>query len=296
MEIWIVYIIWHIIAAVILGIVDYNLIQWLYKNAVTASIVTCSFFLVFSFIFLATWIEWNIFAISMWILSGIFSIISSYIYSLCFEKKMSPGFVLSIWKIQMVFAFIFWVFFLGEELTFMQLLWHGIIFFSALFLALFHGNITWKKNDIFLPLLWAVLFSISFMIIDPIYERYDFKTVFTGFCFWFGLWAPYLIFFHKKWKTFIKEAKKNWRKFLMFWIFTETIALIEFGWFHLAMKHWPLSLVVFLKETYVVLLIIVSVIGAYFYPKFFPDGWKSFNIQKLWIICIMLIWVYLALI
>lgn len=296
MELWIIFILLTIVVSVILSLLDYNLLQGVYGNAEIPSIISCSFFFPVCIYFFLSGIDFSSTSIVfLSIIAGLFTFWGSYAYSLSYAHKISPGTTLGIMKVQMIFAFLFWYFILQESLTYLQMVWHGIIFLWALWLSIEHIQFWWKRSHFVIPFLWAISYSISYILVDSLYKVSDFSTVFWLFCFGFFLWSPILILFTSNGKNFVKHFHKKWKVYLGLWIITEMFWIMEFLFWNLALKHGPLSLVIFLKETYVALLVIISLIFWYFYPRYFPDGWKKITFKKLWIIIFMLVWVYLAL-
>lgn len=285
-----------IIGDILLGILDYNLLHSFYKDPQTQSIIACLFFLPVFLVFLFLDFQFtNILAISVWILSWFLIFISAYLYSLSYAAKIPPGTVLGIYKIQMVFAFIVWVMFLGETLSDMQLLGHGIIFLGAILLSVDHIGKLKKPSLLIIPFIGALVMSVAVIINDIAYSHLHFWTVFWSFAFWWFLWAPIIIFGTKEWKKFRENINLNWRKYLIVGWSVELVNIVITIAAHLALKFWPLSLVVFLKETYVAFLVLISMIFGYYYPKYFPDGGKKISIKKLTIISVMMLWVYFAL-
>lgn len=296
MEIWVIYIAVVIILEALVSIVDYNLLHSLYKNPETPSIIASLFFLPVFLVSLFLGFQITDFwVIILSIISGLLLFASSYLYSICYAKKISPGTTLWIWKIQMVFVFIVGIFFLWESLTYYQYVGHGIIFLWALLLSLNHFSDIQNKYYLLIPLCGACTSALSLIINDLLYVWNDFITVFGSFAFGFFLWAPILLAFTKGGKSFWKNIHKNWKKYFFAWSIVESLNIASVVFLNLALKFGPLSLVVFLKETYVAVLLIASFVFWYFYPKYFPDGWKSFSLYKLCIIICMMWGVYLVI-
>ena len=296
MELWMILIFFVILLEVIISILDYNLLHSLYKDAETPSIIASIFFLpIFLGCLLLGAELTDIRLIILAMASGLLLFMSSYLYSICYAKKIPPGTTLWIWKIQMIFAFIVGVLFLGESLTALQYVGHGIIFLWALLLSLNHFSAVQHKYYLIFPVIWALACSISVIWNDLLYIWNDFITVFWGFSLGFFLWAPILIFFTQAGRRFYRDIPKNWRKYAVIWCIVESLNIWAVILLNYSLKIGPLSLVVFLKETYVALLIVVSFIFWYFYPKYFPDGGKSFSFYKLCIIIAMVWGVYLAI-
>lgn len=296
MEIWLIFISASVIFSIILALLDYNLLHYLYKDPETPSIIANLFFLPIFIGSLFFWFQFdNISAISFWFVAWVCTFISSYLYSLSYAAKIPPGTTLGIYKVQMVFAFLVGIFFLGEHLTHTQFIWHGIIFLGAILLSLEHFTWVEKKILLLLPFIGAIFYSIGLVINDIAYISLDFITVFGSFAFWNLVGVPVLIFCTKKGRMFFHNISHNWKKYLYLGTIAELINLGDIISFHLALKYGPLTLVVFLKEMYVVILILLSLMFGYFYPRYFPDGGQGFSYKKLCIISWMLGGVFLAL-
>lgn len=296
MEIWIYFIAVAIIGNIILAILDYNLLHKFYRTPETPSIIASLSFLPIWIYFLFFDFQFeNIVPILAWLSAGLLAFLASYAYAYSYAFKIPPGTTLWIVKLQMVFAFIVGVFVFWESLTPMQLLWHGVIFACAILLSIEHIGLTKKKSLLIFPLISALAISWEVIILDIAYEHLHFGTIFGSFAFWWFIGAPILILGTKNGQEFYKKLPTTWKKYLLIGWAVELINIITVFFANLALKFGPLSLVVFLKETYVAFLILISLIAGYYYPKYFPDGWKKISFKKLSIVCIMMIWVYLAL-
>ncbi len=297
MELWILFVLFHIVTLIIIYLLDYNFLKWVFKNPEFPCIISSlAFFPVIVFWFYK-WVDFsNIFVISAAFGAWILAKIGSYAYFKWLDTWLSPWLLATIYKMQMVVIFIFWVLILDEKLTFAQTLGHGLIFLGAI--AFSFDHIKFSKNTLGIVLIFISMLAYSFssISVDHLYKLSDFFTVFTFFTLGYFLSAFYIIFWTVNGKKFFFEFSKRWKLYLWLWLFMEFFWILELVFWNLALKNWPLTLVIFLTQTYVIGLFLVSFIGGYFYPKVFPDSEQKSKWLKLWIISMMLLWVYLAVV
>lgn len=297
MELWLIFVLLHITTLIIIFLLDYNFLKDVFKNPEFPCIVSgLAFFPVILFWFYK-WVDFSnipilVLSFLIWIVAKLWS----YGYFKSLDAWLSPWLIATIYKLQMVIAFIFWILIFNEELTSMQLLGHGLIFIGAIAFSLDHFH--FKKNTIWLIFIFASMLSYSFanISVDYLYKFNDFYSVFTFVVLGYFLSSFIIIFWTSGGRNFFSDFFSNWKFYLWLWIFMEFFWVLEMVFWSLALKNWPLTLVIFLTQTYVIGIFLVSFIWWYFYPKIFPDSQQNSKLIKVGIIAFMLLWVYLSLV
>ena len=297
MEIWVWYTFWSIITMVILSLLDYNVVKSFFKSSEAPTIVWgVAMVWVFIYTMLFHWIDTSnyMYLLGSYIL-GLFSLWGSYFYFKSLFHGTSPWTLASIMKLQIVFAFIVWVFIFREQLNSLQLLGHAIIFGWAMYLAIKDFKVSKQMESYIFPLLAMALWTISVIGMDYLYGQYDFWTLFWIHSLWMFSWAMVLLFYTNGGKEFQIDFKKRAKKYILIWILTESFAIAMETCDALAYKTWPLSKVTFLRETYPVLLILIALFLRPYFPKYIPEEWWDSKFEKIIVVSIMLVWVYLTI-
>ncbi len=255
-------------------------------------------FLIFVFIYilLFKWIDLSnievlLYAYIFWF----FALFGAYYYWKTLFNSTSPGTLASIMKLQMVFAFIVWVLIFHERLSWLQLLWHAVIFWWAMHLALKEFNLTKSKNSYILPLIAVSLWTVSLIWMDYLYTQHDMWSILWIQSLGLVSGALILLFFTQWGKDFSKDFRLRTKQYLLIWIATETFWIGMHVFDAFAYSTWPLSKVTFLRETYPVFLILIALSLRPYFPKYIADEWGDSKFEKITVVIIMLVGVYLTI-
>lgn len=293
---WWIYVLIYIITTIVVVIIDYNLQKWLYKTPELPSIISGLFFwVVFLYFLLRGHIDFydstSIYSIIAWI----FSFIWIYSYFKALFSPSTPWFVGTIWKIQMIIAFFIGVFIFQEHLSVMQLIGHGLIFLGVVLVSMTHLK-EWKnRRSIFWAVTMWIAFAISLSICDYLYKISDFSNVFWLYCLWVCIWSIICLIFVPNKKQFYRDFFLHPWLYLGVWVITEFFWLIEFTSKNLALSKGPFTVVVFLMETYIAFLVILSVLFHSRFPKIIPKEWGDNWVQNFWVICMVLVGIWMTL-
>ena len=293
---WISFVIINIIATLLVGIFDYSFQKWVYKNPEFPAIVGAFFFLLYGLYELNLGVHetrWWLLTYSFFAWTLTFLWVLSYFRALF--SPTTPWFVGTIGKIQMIFAFVIWIFLFRENLSHLQLLWHALIFAGAMVVSLDHIK-EWKnKKAIFYSTLMALSYAFANSLCKYLYKISDFDSVFCLYCFGIFFWAILCLIFTKNGKIFFWEFFRRPRYYFWLWILTEFFWLIQFVTQNLAISKWPLTKVVFLMETYVAFLLLLSIFLAPVFPKYIPKEWGNNILKNITLVWVMLLWVWMTL-
>ncbi len=297
MELWIWYTFGAIIFTVLVVLIDYIFMKSFFKNAESPTIISwVALWLVPIYVLLFHGFDIsNIVVLIVSFILGLSSLAGIYLYFKSMFMGITPWTIWWILKLQMVLAFIVGVWFLKESLTFQQLLGHAIIFLWAAYLV---SKDLKLKGDIYtyiLPFGAMIWFSASFIWTDYLFLEHDFWSIFWMHTFWTFCWAVWILLFTKWWKKFQKLFSADKKKYILIAITAETAWLLMATFDALAYSVWPLSKVTFLRETYLVYLIIIALLLRSYFPKYIPDEWWDSKYEKLFIVIFMMVWVYLTI-
>jgi drug/metabolite transporter (DMT)-like permease len=293
---WFTFVIINIIATILVGILDYGFQKWTYKTPEFPAILWAFFFLFY-------WIyslSWGIHENSLFVLFlSFFSWLLTFLWVLSYFRAIfsptTPGFIWTVGKIQMIFAFLIGIFVFWEMLSSKQLLGHGLIFAWAIIVSLDHIQEGKNKKAIFYSMSMALSYAFANSICKYLYWVSDFNSVFGIYCIWIFAWAMICAFFTQNGKRFFQEFITRPQYYFWLWLVTEFFWVLQFVSQNMAIAKWPLTVVVFLMETYVAFLLILSVFLAPIFPKYIPKEWGNNTLKNLIIIWVMFIGIWLTL-
>lgn len=181
---------------------------------------------------------------------------------------------------------------LGEVLNINQYLGFVIILISSIAISLVDVEKFKFSKAFFIVFFASSIYAIIAVLSKVVYTEVDFWSGYMLFSIGMGLGAIFLSTFFKEGRSFFREFKISFKKWIWIFILVELIGISAELTNNLAISKGPVSLVKVIEGTQPMFVLLLALLFFPFFPKYFREAAKGDKFKKAFFMSVMLIGLY----
>ena len=272
----------------IVNIIDDNLVAHVYPDSGFAMIISGLFSIVpviLTVVFPIDVYNIKMATVVVALLGGMLFQTSLLFYFEAFKHE-KPSVVIALFSIAPAFVPFIAFLIVDERLYVMQYLGLGIVLVASVAITTTSFRRIGRSPVLGLMLLTALILAISMVLQKYAYNKADFWTCFVVYSSGMVLASLCKLAFSKSGRRFIGQLRQSWDRALLFAAVAETLSLVAYFIYSMAISRGPVSLVVVLSAVQPIYVLLIGILLFPFWPKFFREQLDQSVLRK--VICMLM--------